>query len=435
MEDAPVIVASGYADFEPLDPLQEPVYVGICGVDMIVAREHYSSRAMEWGDLFQQITSSLAAPETAPRSSSLSSSNLTAHESPTLPSGEHPPKQVKVTSLPAHKVSGLVKQTKDSVQSDHCGGQKSHGSQMSHSQGGNKMRDKFHIIASDFAPPTPDAWATALGAVNHCKTHPAAGYVLPKYRLILNVLSEKHVKYLLTWIKYRNALIFQAIDTARPPPLWKAQLWRMFLALSITGFGPSAPAPVVKEGELEEGEVAGIAVSHTFTQKQKEIVYQTLSCCTRCSGILINKEVATRSDTHFCWQGKEHEAVDLDDPMLVQEILWELTDLNFQFELLAMDCARHPSSTAEDVHEQELDMELRDEAVRQCFPEESKRIPQWVHEVKGLAASEIRGQAPYLIKLLAVMRSWKGSESQPWVTVSRTNEDLFTDAELVLLER
>ncbi|EEB91908.1 hypothetical protein MPER_09660 [Moniliophthora perniciosa FA553] len=57
MEDAPVIVPSGYADFEPLE--SEPVYVGACGVDMIVARERYSCRSMAWGNPFGEITRSL----------------------------------------------------------------------------------------------------------------------------------------------------------------------------------------------------------------------------------------------------------------------------------------------------------------------------------------------------------------------------------------
>ncbi|EEB89131.1 hypothetical protein MPER_12811 [Moniliophthora perniciosa FA553] len=221
----------------------------------------------------------------------------------------------------------------------------------------------------------------------------------------------------------------------RPAPLWKTQLWRAFLALGITGFGGSAATPVVKKGELEEGEVGDITPEHTLSQKQRDIVYQALSCCTQRSGVSINEEVAARTDARFWWQGKEHKAADLDDPKLVREILWELTDLNFRCELLAMDLARRPCSTALDERERELDMVLRDESVRQCFPRESHGIAQHTQEVEGLAASDIRKRAPYLMKLQELMRSWRGSESQQWATSSRTDEQLFVDSELIVLER
>ncbi|KAK7052902.1 hypothetical protein VNI00_004222 [Paramarasmius palmivorus] len=405
MKDAAVTTPSGYASFEPMDS-EDPVYVGADVMEKIKALEKYTSRGIQWGDPFKS-----AQLTTAPVAT------LLPQKRPGGRTTQAPPKRKKDTCgqdpVRKPKMAGAVNEP-------------AVGSTSVLSPGIRSNRDKFEVFVSDFAPPTPDAWAAGLSKVNRSqpRRQAVAGYVLPEMGLFLNVPATKRNKYLASWLKYRSALIFRANDASQPPPLWRAQLWRMLLALEITG---NAALDTHTDGIThEEGEISEPA--KTTTQKQRDIVHEALGTCIRRSGVAINESVVARSDIQFEWRGRPRRMSDLDDPQLVRDILCELAQLSFRFELLSLDRAR--CAARGDSKDLELDRALREEKVQKCFTADNQDSC-----ARGLAAVNIRDRGPYLLNLQHVMREWKGAGNQQWLTVPPRSLELYTDGELERLER
>ncbi|KAK7019383.1 hypothetical protein VNI00_018096 [Paramarasmius palmivorus] len=396
-------------ELEVLDTSATPVYVGACLKDQITAMDRCSSRGVTWIDAFQATLSSQP-----PAAVQKAQSNV-------------PPKRPG-HALPSARLSKRPKINSSSPKSNHPSPSSAKPSD-SGEPNNHRERDKFAPVDSPFAPPSPVAWISALKNVDRRQPSPPripSGYILPEHGLFLNVPSSKRTKYLLCWLKYRTALVFRATDTLHPPVLWRAQLWRTFLALDFTQSDKSTP-----HTDLEDGEVP-LSVS-TFSQKQRDVVNDTLSNCIQRAGVFINEQRLTRSESGFTWQQQSKDAADLDEPQLVREILWEMANISFRCEMLALDRARRLPPSSANRHNSELDRVLREDAVAQCFPKDLVSSDAYLKE--GLAAVGIRDRAPYLLNLKKVMQEWKGADAQRWFSFSTTRSlDTCTDGELERLE-
>ena len=88
----------------------------------------------------------------------------------------------------------------------------------------------------------------------------------------------------------------------------------------------------------------------------------------------------------------------------MQQLLWELTELNFCFELLALDnCA---SSCNRDEDEQQA-------MVLKCFPDNDLLLVNPGLVNVGLQSLDCQVRLPYLLALKALLRDWDGLKPTP----------------------
>jgi len=110
-----------------------------------------------------------------------------------------------------------------------------------------------------------------------------------------------------------------------------------------------------------------------------------------------------------------------------QKILWELTELNFHFKILALDrCASGPSSH-QDEHEQQA-MVLR------CFDVPSLIIADTQQANFGLQAHGWQERLPFLLALRALMRDWEGLKPTPLSLPDLASPSIYTEADALQLE-
>ena len=123
---------------------------------------------------------------------------------------------------------------------------------------------------------------------------------------------------------------------------------------------------------------------------------------------LSNPEVKARSNAGepFVWQGHSYPSGVLPAEHIVQQLLWELYELNFTHEFLSLD--RHSC----------VDLDLSDGAklfecqalVSGYFAVGAFKYITLPDHNQGLAADSLRDRLPYLISMVHVMRSWKGTK-------------------------
>jgi hypothetical protein len=103
-----------------------------------------------------------------------------------------------------------------------------------------------------------------------------------------------------------------------------------------------------------------------------------------------------------------HTMPSVDD---AKKILWELFELNFRFELMALD-----SRMGGEIVPTRSTLELpRQEAIMDCFPASatgghSLLVANHKAGDQGLAAEHWKDRAPFLVRLRDVMRPWVGSK-------------------------
>lgn len=87
----------------------------------------------------------------------------------------------------------------------------------------------------------------------------------------------------------------------------------------------------------------------------------------------------------------------------MQQLLWELTKLNFHFELLALD--KHASSCNWDEDEWQA-------MVLKCFPDNDLLLNPGLLNV-GLQSLDCRVRLPYLLALKTLLQDWDGLKPTP----------------------
>jgi hypothetical protein len=110
-----------------------------------------------------------------------------------------------------------------------------------------------------------------------------------------------------------------------------------------------------------------------------------------------------------------------------QRILWELTELNFRFELLALDKRASSSSSPQDEDE-------RQAMVLKCFDVPSLVIADVQQANFGLQAHYWRKRLPFLLALRALMRDWDGLKPTPILLPDLASHDMYTEPDVYQLE-
>lgn len=268
-------------------------------------------------------------------------------------------------------------------------------------------RNKFEDPTSPFLPPAIPTWRTALESVDvnaakfvYPEVYPTdLGYVFPEPASFLSIQSSDRQKgFFQTWLRYRHALIYRVSSggfDAQPMP---NTVWRTLLSHDFVAKGNAAKAG-------------------TKSQKTHEMTKDFLQSCLDAEGV----EIGDSDDLNapVTWNGKAFESLGREE---YEEIIWELAELNFRFELLALDARATTDSPSS-----------RQGLVSACFPRPSSGASLLVADLnganQGLASSLWEDRRDHVLALRRVMSSWSG-ELPPIIRMDKVQWDTEEAMEL-----
>jgi hypothetical protein len=226
-------------------------------------------------------------------------------------------------------------------------------------------------------------------------------YNFPDPGLFLYTQNEVNgVRYMKNWLHSRYTWLWRASRADHTPQPLSSQLWRECL---FHGFANGTKTAIGDKSFVRiQGMLKTFGCSlnaHGFLEVDSEGPSQ--------GNIEMAEDVELElewNEKALCWKNDEF----LMDGT-VQEILWELYELNFRTDLLSLDKHLAPSSykNAEDVfHRQEL--------LAKCFYGGDDLEFDWLRlqvasANKGLAGRTIRDRQPYITNLARAMLDWKVS--------------------------
>ncbi|KAJ7688139.1 hypothetical protein B0H17DRAFT_1203147 [Mycena rosella] len=208
-------------------------------------------------------------------------------------------------------------------------------------------------------------WATALAAIDRSRP-PSCGidlpqlYVLPEPALLASPEDEARRRMLYHHYRLmRDALMFRLADRSQPHELLTTQQWRDILQGKVIKQGKAGTRAQVRSASLEE------------------LLSPAFSAC----GIDALEEFPVPP-----------EAIPPMHVHTTKELLWELAEINFRYEFLALD-ARASG----------LD---RPGECRKCFAGDGLIAIDFRESQRGLAAISAMDRLPYLLYMAELMRSW-----------------------------
>ncbi|KAF8078229.1 hypothetical protein FPV67DRAFT_1403925 [Lyophyllum atratum] len=269
-------------------------------------------------------------------------------------------------------------------------------------------RDKWTDIDSPFLPAAIPVWRDAVAAVDRAPTRlkyatrPSdAGYVFPDPGLFVGVATEdKMATYLRNWVTNRSAIIFRLASMGSTASPIKSQLWR-----SLLNFGLAAPDP-----------------SETVGARRRQEIIELLGDCVHEPGV----QIGTSAADIVTWRDTQLQPGALPPRHVVHEILWELYELNFRFEFVALDA--RASSNVDAV------LEDRQRLVRACFPAGHLLAVDFARASEGLGAEHWSDRATYLLAMLRVVKSWVDCPASLREVEAKPAAD-YTEEEMVGMER
>jgi len=238
-------------------------------------------------------------------------------------------------------------------------------------------RNKFEDLESPFLPPPIQSWRKALSEFTPQSPPPAVveGYVFPEPALFIAVQNkERQEAYFRSWLKFRTAMIYRVSTHDSTASVVPNSLWRNLLAFELTG----------KEK---------VGSSSTKSSKLRETARQFMDDSLEAAGV----DFAESNGGNLVWNGSVIDSLGDRDR---EEILWELAELSFRFELLALD-TRVTTSISDD----------RQELIRACFPggaSASLLVADLGAANDGLGNVHWEPKSVYLHALKKVMTTWKG---------------------------
>lgn len=194
-------------------------------------------------------------------------------------------------------------------------------------------RNKWAPPLSDLMPAMCLEWRTALGSVNlHSKRRKPvskgrAGLMFPDPAHLASVAPQNRAMVIAAWLSIRAARCGQMLYPASPlMPVIPAAVWRQFFwiyrrephAHGNLSAPPADTGDPTVDVELDEATAAAKAMFGA-------------------------ELVATMNKTsrEVFWKGRAYDVIDggvVDmEPQTIREILWELAELNWRYELLTLD--------------------------------------------------------------------------------------------------
>ncbi|KAJ8093718.1 hypothetical protein PM082_009578 [Marasmius tenuissimus] len=270
-------------------------------------------------------------------------------------------------------------------------------------------RDKFVEIRGPCSPPIPESWVNALSSIDKSR-RPAkekvinGGYSFPDPGMILFPPPEKRECLLRNWLRLRPILIFRhCMPACVASGAWTSKQWRVILG-TTDDYTP-------KEG------------SHKMAE-QRAVVQDLLGQCLKFYSDL---EYDPKDTLHFIWQDRRLLVGRLSDPKVIQEIIWELFELNFRFEFHAL---HHKMSPSEEF--------VFSPDVQACFSgSEGIGNPTQVdfrRANSGVAAASIRHRGKYFHRMCLVIKHWPGGAKADSFLAGKEKWEDHSDVQLEKME-
>jgi hypothetical protein len=279
-------------------------------------------------------------------------------------------------------------------------------------------RDKFEDPASPIYPPAILAWHQAAAEFNTGTAKfvwellpTDLGYIFPEPAGFVSVTPERQEVMLRGWLKYRKIMIYRVSASNFSTQPMPQGLWRDFLTLehaqnlkrtSANGVADTqhgGPSHKQKTNNKNRLSYSGSARSpeNTRSGKHRELAADFLrGCLNAVEGVEL-----VDSSGELKWNGEVLETL---DNSIREEILWELAELNFRFELLALDSRATGHRPGPD----------RQQLITSCFPggmggAGSLLVADLGAANHGLASENWEEKAPYLMVLKKIMATWQGT--------------------------
>jgi hypothetical protein len=256
-------------------------------------------------------------------------------------------------------------------------------------------RDKWVDVDSPLIPPVVDAWARAIRETVKDPTriradvpHLQRGYAYPDPNSLAGLSLDQQAKKLCAWLGLRPAVYSKSfVDAGQRPPTANGAAWRCVLTLDSSTILPIEPFFATPEAKETKASKLRTAVKELFGDQ----------LAARLRG---PPGVVYWHDTQL--QCQDDKIVDL-DPDIIKQIIWELFEHNFRFELCSLDLAAAPSEYVD--HTSAV---ARQDAVRNIW-EGCKLIiwddpfPRYDANFQGETINNRMGS---LEKLQSLMKSW-----------------------------
>jgi hypothetical protein len=251
-------------------------------------------------------------------------------------------------------------------------------------------RNKYLPLSSPLSPFSIPAWSAGLQAVDQSpsllvetfKTSRHFGhYAFPDPGLFVSPSKdEKKARFIESWLRTREAWLMRVANETSLA--MSGQNWRDLLATDLSA--------------IQEK-------SDTKAAKRRQ---QILAMLTPKSDLFPDVKTRSTAGEPVIWQGSKYPPGMLPADHIVREILWELYQLNFAYELLSLDCRACSNLDTSD----DSQLMQRQAMVSDCFPVDpflSRSLPD---RNCGLAADGIEERLPFILSLVRVMQSWKGDK-------------------------
>ena len=198
-------------------------------------------------------------------------------------------------------------------------------------------RDKWQDVPCDLIPPDITVWTDALRKVNRNPkrirpdlSHQEKGYAFPDPNSLAALPVTKQAQKLCAWLSLRAATCARVFTQAgRKAPTGSGAIWRLATDINQVKMIPDNPCdpPLTGDKKVTKAEKLRNAVKHLFGD-----------------GLLakLRGEVESVEWHEVSLQVRDHAIVDL-DAEVVKEIIWELFEHNFRYEVVALDMAATPS--------------------------------------------------------------------------------------------
>ncbi|KAJ7729666.1 hypothetical protein DFH07DRAFT_969414 [Mycena maculata] len=238
--------------------------------------------------------------------------------------------------------------------------------------GSNVNRDKFVAFDHPEMPTTISPWASALAAVDRQRP-PSCGvdkpqlYVMPEPALLASPDNELRRRTLYHHYRLlRDALMFRLAFGDQPHALLTTQEWRDILQGKVTQQGKSGSRAHMRSASLED------------------LLRPAFDACgiDDLTGFPVSPDAVPPLDMNGA-----------------KEILWELAEINFRYEFLALDALASG-----------LD---RPDECRRCFATTRLIGIDLEESQRGLAALETDERLPYFLCIAGLMCDWRAPCERP----------------------
>jgi len=257
-------------------------------------------------------------------------------------------------------------------------------------------RDKFGEppgVGVTVPLPMP-VWADALRQVDQDpkRRHPnniGQGYVIPDPGMFTSTTRTE--KYLINWLATRSAWLHKISMSYQGFMPIPAAKWRDWLNSSREVILSSSNVTSV----VPSSSPASPDTTPTASQKRKDMAQQLFQL------ELANQKLPER----VFWRETEISMGHIDtEPKITMEILWELYEIGFRFELLALDRTLVRFGWCRD------DVALsRDQQIQEIFPGNGGYLVDGLPvKNEGLVADHWTDRAPFIQKLDVLLMPWLG---------------------------